>query len=93
MKTIFVLGLLSQADIQDVKDAICSAVDVMQGMASSICSLVPKVVLLNFLNIFLVQSYLLQNSTSSFYLYFLRLMNYNIPHEVLRVELAVENLH
>ncbi|KAH7847775.1 hypothetical protein Vadar_030123 [Vaccinium darrowii] len=33
----------ARADIQDVKDAICSAVDVMQGMASSICSLVPKV--------------------------------------------------
>ncbi|KAI8548591.1 hypothetical protein RHMOL_Rhmol07G0284800 [Rhododendron molle] len=33
----------ARADIQNVKDAICSAVDVMQGMASSICSLLMKV--------------------------------------------------
>ncbi|KAG5542025.1 hypothetical protein RHGRI_021759 [Rhododendron griersonianum] len=33
----------ARADIQNVKDAICSAVDVMQGMASSICSLLTKV--------------------------------------------------
>lgn len=31
------------ADVQNVKDAICSAVDVMQAMASSICSLLSKV--------------------------------------------------
>lgn len=48
------LGSLSQADIQNVKDAICSAVDVMQGMASSICSLLTKVVLLSLFVIFLV---------------------------------------
>ncbi|KAI8004615.1 QWRF motif-containing protein 2 [Camellia lanceoleosa] len=33
----------ARADIQNVKDAICSAVDVMQSMASSICSLLTKV--------------------------------------------------
>ncbi|XP_057504580.1 QWRF motif-containing protein 2-like [Actinidia eriantha] len=33
----------ARADIQNVKDAICSAVDVMQTMASSICSLSTKV--------------------------------------------------
>ncbi|XP_057503392.1 QWRF motif-containing protein 2-like [Actinidia eriantha] len=33
----------ARADIQNVKDAICSAVDVMQAMASSICSLLTKV--------------------------------------------------
>ncbi|XP_057490836.1 QWRF motif-containing protein 2-like [Actinidia eriantha] len=33
----------AKADIQNVKDAICSAVDVMQAMASSICSLLTKV--------------------------------------------------
>ncbi|KAI3758800.1 hypothetical protein L6452_06372 [Arctium lappa] len=33
----------AKADVQNLKDAICSAVDVMQAMASSICSLVTKV--------------------------------------------------
>lgn len=33
----------AKADIQNVKDAICSAVDVMQAMASSICLLLSKV--------------------------------------------------
>ncbi|PSS17297.1 QWRF motif-containing protein [Actinidia chinensis var. chinensis] len=33
----------ARADIQNVKDAICSAVDVMQTMASSICTLSTKV--------------------------------------------------
>lgn len=33
----------ARADIQKIKDAICSTVDVMQAMASSICSLLPKV--------------------------------------------------
>ncbi|GFY96009.1 QWRF motif protein [Actinidia rufa] len=33
----------ARADIQNVKDAICSAVEVMQTMASSICSLSTKV--------------------------------------------------
>ncbi|KAK9271382.1 hypothetical protein L1049_026972 [Liquidambar formosana] len=33
----------AKADVQNVKDAICSAVDVMQAMASSICSLLSKV--------------------------------------------------
>lgn len=33
----------ARADIQNLKDAICSAVDVMQAMASSICSLLSKV--------------------------------------------------
>lgn len=33
----------AKVDIQNLKDAICSAVDVMQAMASSICSLVTKV--------------------------------------------------
>ena len=37
-----------QADIQNVKDTICSAVYVMQAMASSICSLLTKVILLIF---------------------------------------------
>ena len=37
-----------QADIQNVKDAICSAVDVMQAMAASICLLLTKVILLIF---------------------------------------------
>lgn len=35
-----------QVNIQNVKDAIRSAVDVMQAMASSIVSLLPKVILL-----------------------------------------------
>ncbi|RVX00058.1 Protein snowy cotyledon 3 [Vitis vinifera] len=34
----------ARADIQNLKDAICSAVDVMQAMASSICSLLSKVI-------------------------------------------------
>ncbi|XP_023738973.1 QWRF motif-containing protein 2 [Lactuca sativa] len=33
----------AKVDVQSLKDAICSAVDVMQAMASSICSLVMKV--------------------------------------------------
>ncbi|KNA07903.1 hypothetical protein SOVF_167550 [Spinacia oleracea] len=33
----------AKGDIQDVKDAICSAADVMHAMASSICSLLEKV--------------------------------------------------
>ncbi|KAL3514387.1 hypothetical protein ACH5RR_027104 [Cinchona calisaya] len=33
----------ARADIQDVKNAVYSAIDVMQGMASSICILLPKV--------------------------------------------------
>uniref|UniRef100_A0A5B6ZH66 Putative QWRF motif-containing protein 2-like n=1 Tax=Davidia involucrata TaxID=16924 RepID=A0A5B6ZH66_DAVIN len=33
----------ARADTQNVKDAVCSAVDMMQAMASSICSLLPKV--------------------------------------------------
>ena len=32
-----------QADVQNLKDAVGSAVDVMQAMASSICSLSSKV--------------------------------------------------
>lgn len=35
--------IFQQADIQSLKEAIGSAVDVMQAMASSICSLLPKV--------------------------------------------------
>ena len=38
--------LLLQADVHNVKDAISSAVDVMQAMASSICLLLSKVILL-----------------------------------------------
>ncbi|MBA0597186.1 QWRF motif-containing protein 2 [Gossypium raimondii] len=37
----------ARADVQKLKDAICSAVDVMQAMASSICSLLSKVAKLN----------------------------------------------
>lgn len=37
------LCILFQADVLNVKDAICSAMDVMQAMASSICLLLPKV--------------------------------------------------
>lgn len=37
------LCILLQADLLNVKDAICSAMDVMQAMASSICLLSPKV--------------------------------------------------
>lgn len=37
------MRLLLQADIDSLKVAICSAVDVMQAMASSICSLLPRV--------------------------------------------------
>ncbi|PIA33173.1 hypothetical protein AQUCO_04200141v1 [Aquilegia coerulea] len=37
----------ARADIQNMKDAICSAVDVMQAMASSICSSLSKVVEVN----------------------------------------------
>ncbi|CAA0407179.1 unnamed protein product [Arabidopsis thaliana] len=33
----------AMVNVQSVKDAICSAVDVMQAMASSICLLLPKV--------------------------------------------------
>ncbi|KAH8516392.1 hypothetical protein H0E87_004656 [Populus deltoides] len=35
----------ARADVQNLKDAICSAVDVMQAMASSICLLISKVTL------------------------------------------------
>lgn len=35
--------MLLQADIDSLKVAICSAVDVMQAMASSICSLLSRV--------------------------------------------------
>ncbi|KAF8377631.1 hypothetical protein HHK36_031013 [Tetracentron sinense] len=38
----------ARADIQNVKDVVGSAVDVMQAMASSICSLLSKVKLLLF---------------------------------------------
>ncbi|MBA0693479.1 hypothetical protein Goari_003851, partial [Gossypium aridum] len=37
----------ARADVQKLKDAICSAVDVMQAMASSICSLLSRVAKLN----------------------------------------------
>ncbi|KAA8537840.1 hypothetical protein F0562_027580 [Nyssa sinensis] len=37
----------ARADTQNVKDAVCSAVDMMQAMASSICSLLPKVEQMN----------------------------------------------
>lgn len=37
----------ARAEVQNLKDAICSAVDVMQGMASSICSLLLKVDAMN----------------------------------------------
>lgn len=33
-----------QVNVESAKDAICSAVDVMQAMASSICLLLPKVI-------------------------------------------------
>ncbi|KAJ0789709.1 putative QWRF family protein [Helianthus annuus] len=39
----------AKADVQNLKDAICSAVDVMQDMAVSICSLVAKVENVNFM--------------------------------------------
>ncbi|GMI77402.1 QWRF domain containing 2 [Hibiscus trionum] len=39
----------ARADVLKLKDAICSAVDVMQAMASSICSLSPRVAELNLL--------------------------------------------
>ncbi|MFS7938886.1 putative QWRF family protein [Helianthus anomalus] len=39
----------AKADVQNLKDAICSAVDVMQDMAVSICSLVTKVENVNFM--------------------------------------------
>lgn len=42
MKSVWYF-LLLQADIDSLKKAICSAVDVMQAMASSICSLLPRV--------------------------------------------------
>jgi hypothetical protein len=35
--------VLLQADIESLKAAICSAVDVMQAMGSSICSLLSRV--------------------------------------------------
>ena len=35
--------LISQADLLEVKDAISSALDIMQAMGSSICSLLSKV--------------------------------------------------
>ncbi|XP_020213882.1 QWRF motif-containing protein 2 [Cajanus cajan] len=37
----------AKADVLKVKDALCSAVDVMKAMASSICLLLPKVVHVN----------------------------------------------
>ncbi|KAE8725750.1 hypothetical protein F3Y22_tig00008146pilonHSYRG00132 [Hibiscus syriacus] len=37
----------SRADVLKLKDAICSAINVMQAMASSICSLLPRVAELN----------------------------------------------
>ncbi|KAK8596871.1 hypothetical protein V6N13_001477 [Hibiscus sabdariffa] len=37
----------ARADVLKLNDAICSAVDVMQAMASSICSLLPRVAELN----------------------------------------------
>lgn len=39
----FVMFLVHQADILEVKHAVSSAVDVMQSMGSSICSLLSKV--------------------------------------------------
>lgn len=41
-----------QVNGQSVKDAISSAVDVMQAMASSICPLLPKVTHFDFLFVF-----------------------------------------
>lgn len=41
--TPYFVWSFQQADIEDVKDAVGSAVDVMQAMASSICSLLSKV--------------------------------------------------
>lgn len=38
---------IEQADILEVKDAIGSAVDMMQAMRSSICSLISKVIIPN----------------------------------------------
>ena len=43
--------LLLQADVHNVKDAISSAVDVMQAMASSICLLLSKVIFLKLYNL------------------------------------------
>ncbi|XVF39824.1 hypothetical protein PTKIN_Ptkin01aG0063200 [Pterospermum kingtungense] len=42
----------ARADVPKLKDAICSAVDVMQAMASSICTLLPKVIFALFSFIF-----------------------------------------
>lgn len=41
-----------QVNGQSVKDAISSAVDVMQAMASSLCLLLPKVTHFDFLFVF-----------------------------------------
>ncbi|XP_073007853.1 QWRF motif-containing protein 2-like [Typha latifolia] len=43
------VGSGAKADIQDVKEAVGSAVDIMQAMGSSICSLLPKVEGTNYL--------------------------------------------
>jgi hypothetical protein len=40
---VIIGAVLFQADIESLKVAICSAVDVMQAMGSSICSLLPRV--------------------------------------------------
>ena len=40
----YIVLLLQQSDVQSVKDAISSAVDVMQAMASSIYSPLSKVI-------------------------------------------------
>lgn len=48
------LCILLQADVLNVKDAICSAMDVMQAMASSICLLSPKVYFMLFISPILI---------------------------------------
>ncbi|XVF36399.1 hypothetical protein REPUB_Repub19eG0055200 [Reevesia pubescens] len=52
----------ARSDVPKLKDAICSAVDVMQAMASSICSLLSKVQTLNLpLSLFYVQAFSFPN--------------------------------
>jgi hypothetical protein len=63
----------AMVNVQSVKDAICSAVDVMQAMASSICLLLPKVTLLFSRIMFMAQS------SIAFYSYCIFKVKANIP--------------
>lgn len=69
--------LIQQADVQNMKEAVSSAVDVMQTMASSVCSALSKVRSL-FLFGFLIYSLCVYRFSGPLFLVILQSLDFGI---------------